>query len=97
MQSNADSMGTGGVAGGKAGHGGGVQAGAGAATTVGKRGVATLGSLMATLEHPEDRTWPGVVGGGPRLQHDSNRSRRLAMASICEMLVGGEASLRAPT
>jgi hypothetical protein len=80
----------------QAGHGGDVQEGAGVAATVGERGVATLGSSMATLGHPGDRTWPWFVGGGPRLCHDSNRSRRLAMASIWEMLVGGRASLRVP-
>jgi hypothetical protein len=54
----------------QAGHGGGVQAGAGVAATVGERGVATLRSLMATLGRPGARTGPWVVGGGLRLHHD---------------------------
>jgi hypothetical protein len=76
--------------------GGGIQAGAGVAATVGERGVAILGSLLATLGHLGARTWPGDVGGGPSLHHDSNRSHRLTMASIWEMVVGGGASLRVP-
>ncbi len=36
----------------QAGCGGGIQAGAGVAAMVGERGVATLGSLMATHERP---------------------------------------------
>ncbi len=71
----------------EAGCGGGVQAGAGVATTVGERGVATLESLLATLGNPGARTWAGDVGERPSLHHDSNRSCRLAMASIWEMLV----------
>ncbi len=81
----------------EAGRGGGIQEGSGVATTVGKKGVPTLGSSwMATLGRPGDRTWLWFVGEGPRLRHDLNISLRLAMASTWEMLVGGRASLRAP-
>ncbi len=62
---------------------------------LGEKGVATLGSSWkATLGCLGARKWPWFVGGGPRLRHDSNRSRRLAIASTWEMLVGGGASLR---
>jgi hypothetical protein len=79
----------------EAGCGGGIQAGTVVAATIGERGVATLGSLLATLGSSGARTWPGDVGGGLSLHHDSNRSHWLAIASTWEMLVGGGASLRA--
>ena len=77
--------------------GGKVLAGAGEAMFDGSKGVATLGSSwLGTLGRPGDGMRAWLVGCGPRSCHDSKRSRRLAMALIWVMVVGGGASLRAP-
>jgi hypothetical protein len=73
----------------QAGCGGGIQEYPGVAAVLGNKGVATLGSSMATLRRLGARMWLWFVGGGPRLHHDLNRSCRLVMASTWEMLVGG--------
>jgi len=61
-------------------------------------GVATLGSSggVSTLGRPGVGIRLRASDGGARRRHESKRSRRLAMASTCEMDVGGGASLRAP-
>ncbi len=63
---------------------------------MGEEGEATLrGSWMDTLGCPGDRMRPWPDEGGPRRCHDSNRSRRLAMALTWDMDVGGGALVRA--
>ncbi len=64
---------------------------------VGGEGDTTLGgSCVGTLGRPGIGGWGGWKDGGASSRHDSNMSRRLAMASTWEMLVGGAAPVRAP-
>ena len=64
---------------------------------VGGEGDTTLGgSCVGTLGCPGIGGRRGQKDGGASSRHDSNMSRRLAMASTWEMLVGGAAPVRAP-
>ena len=64
---------------------------------VGGAGDTTLGgSCVGTLGRPGIGSRGGWKEGGARSRHDSKRSRRLVMASTWEMLVGGNAPVRAP-
>ncbi len=63
---------------------------------MGEKGEATLGgSWMDTLGRLGSRMRPWPDEGGPIRRRDSNRSRRLVMASTWEMDVGGGALVRA--
>ena len=62
-----------------------------------KDGVATLGTASAgTLGRAGEDCRAGMLEGGLRRRHDSNSSRRLAMASCWVMVVGSDVSLSAP-
>ena len=54
------------------------------------------GSCVGTLGRPGIGIRGGWKEGGARSRHDSKMSRRLVMASTWEMLVGGDAPVRAP-
>jgi hypothetical protein len=81
------------------GLGGGLQDGL---DTIGRAGVSgegdtTLGgSCGGTLGRPGIGIRGGWKEGGASSRHDSKMSRRLVMASTWEMLVGGNALVRAP-
>ena len=79
--------------------GGGLQSGLAEVVlgSVGGEGDTTLGgSCVDTLGRPGIGIRGGRKDGGASSRHDSNMSRRLAMASTWEMLVGGAAPVRAP-
>ena len=64
---------------------------------VGGEGATTLGgSCVGTLGRPGIGIRGGWKEGGASSRHDSKMSRRLVMASTWEMLVGGDAPVRAP-
>ncbi len=64
---------------------------------VGGEGDTTFrGSCVGTLGRPGIGGWGVRKDGGASSRHDSNMSRRLAMALTWEMLVGGAAPVRAP-
>ena len=64
---------------------------------VGGAGDTTLGgSCVGTLGRPGIGSRGGWKEGGASSRHDSKMSRRLVMASTWEMLVGGDAPVRAP-
>jgi hypothetical protein len=82
-----------------AGLGGGLQSGLAEVVLggVGGEGDTTLGgSCVGTLDRPDIGIQGGQKDGGASSRHDLNMSRRLAMASTWEMLVGGAAPVRAP-
>ena len=82
-----------------AGLGGGLQSGLAEVVQGGVRGEGdtTLGgSCVGTLGRPDNGGWGGRKDGGASSRHDSNMSRRLAMALTWKMLVGGTAPVRAP-
>ncbi len=54
------------------------------------------GSCVGTLGRPGIGIRCGWKEGGASSRHDSKMSRRLVMASTWEMLVGGNAPVRAP-
>ena len=54
------------------------------------------GSCVGTLGRPGIGIRGGWKEGGASNRHDSKMSRRLVMASTWEMLVGGDAPVRAP-
>ena len=54
------------------------------------------GSCVGTLGRPGIGIRGGWKEGGASSRHDSKMSRRLVMASTWEMLVGGDAPVRAP-
>ena len=54
------------------------------------------GSCVGTLGRPGIGIRGGWKEGGASSHHDSKMSRRLVMASTWEMLVGGDAPVRAP-
>ena len=54
------------------------------------------GSGVGPLKRPGIGSRVGWQDGGARSRHDSKMSRRLVMASTWEMLVGGDAPVRAP-
>ena len=61
------------------------------------RDIALLGAMwLCTLGSPWDGPEDGRRFGGAKRRHDSKISRRLAMASTWEMLVGGVAPVSAP-
>ncbi len=64
---------------------------------VGGEGDTTLGgSCVGTLGRPGIGRRGDWKDGGTSSRHDSNTLRRLAMASTWEMLMGGDAPVRAP-
>jgi hypothetical protein len=64
---------------------------------VGGEGDTTLGgSCVGTLGRPGIGIQGGWKEGGASSRHDAKMSRRLVMASTWEMLVGGDAPVRAP-
>ncbi len=64
---------------------------------VGGEGNTTLGgSCVGTLGWPGNGIRVGWKEGGASSRHDFKMSRRLVMASTLEMLVGGDAPVRAP-
>ncbi len=64
---------------------------------VGGEGDNTLGgSCMGTLGRPGIGVRVGWKAGGASSCHDSKMSQRVVMASTWEMLVGGDAPVRAP-
>ncbi len=82
-----------------AGLGGGLQSGPVEVVlgSVGGEGDTTLGgSCVGTLGCPGIGIRGGRKDGGASSCHNLNMSRRLAMASTWEMLVGGAAPVRAP-
>ncbi len=82
-----------------AGLGGGLQSGLAEVVLggVGGEGDTTLGGFcVGTLGRPGIGRRGGRKDGGASSCHDSNMSRRLAMALTWEMLVGGAAPVRAP-
>jgi hypothetical protein len=81
------------------GMGGGLHAGLDKIRRVGGCGAGdtTLGgSCVGTLGRPGIGIRGGWQEGGASSRHDSTMSRRLVMASTWEMLVGGDAPVRAP-
>ena len=81
-----------------AGLGGGLQSGLAEVVQggVGGEGDTTLGgSCVGTLGRPGIGGRGGWKDGGASSRHDSNMSRRLAMASTWEMLAGGAVPVRA--